>query len=98
MNFIKKYWFVFVLLVGTLFLFGGDTSYLCLQIGSLSAAALVLVGSNIMLDDRAEWGLFPYICLSELVEKAKEHAIGAAIVVASVFYLIGAVIQAVVVR
>ena len=59
-------------------------------VGLLTVVSLWVVGE---VDD---WGIFPNINIKELVEKAKQRAMGAAIIFASILYYITVVINAVV--
>ena len=98
MKYLKKFWLPVAIILTTLGLFHGDTEQFLLQLYTLSTVTMVLLASHFMLDDRADWGLFPYLDLSDLVERAKETATGAAIVFASVIYLLATIISVAVMR
>lgn len=94
----KQFWMPVSLVLVALGLFGGDTAQFTLQLYALSAVAMVLFAAHFTLDDRGDWGLFPYIKLPDLVEKAKETAVGAAVVFASIIYLLAEIINVAVIR
>lgn len=98
MKYLKKFWLPITIILATLGLFHGDTEQFLLQLYTLSTVTMVLLTSHFMLDDRAGWGLFPYLDLSDLVERAKKSAIGASIVFASVIYLLATIISVAVMR
>lgn len=96
-NVLKKYGIHLAILAATLTIFRGDLAQYAVQLYALSCVSMVLLLTYLIFDDRNEWGIFPYIDLSDLVAKARESAIGAGIVFFAVCYLVAAVIQVTVV-
>ena len=98
MKLVKRFWAPLAVILATLGLFGGDAEQFVLQLYALSTVAMVLLVAHFTLDDRGDWGLFPYINLNDLVVKAKETATGAAVVFAAVVYLLATIIQVAVLK
>ena len=95
---VKRHLTALLIITGSLLLFRGDTAQFLLQLYALSAVALVLIVAHFILDDRENWGLFPYINLKELVVKAKTTSLGAAIIFAAVLFLLATIINVSVLR
>jgi hypothetical protein len=95
-KFLHKYWIHLSILTATLAIFPSPAQY-AVQLYALSCVSMVLLITYLMFDDRNDWGIFPYIDLSELVSLAKKSAIGAAIVFFGICYLVAAVISVTVV-
>jgi hypothetical protein len=88
----KRYGAILMFIVVAQLIFP-DAGQLAVVIFSLSVVAMVLMAADTMLDDRAGWGFFPYIDMSELVKKASSDPVGSAIVFAAVVYLLTTIIQ-----
>lgn len=85
---IRRHWPMLACIVGALMIFG-DGAQLAVTLYQLSMTALILTVAHFM-----RRALFPYADLSDLASRAKETAVGSAIVFAAVVVLICAVLVA----
>ncbi len=91
LDWLRKTWMLLAIIVAGLCIFG-DAAQLAVTIYGLSAACLVLLLADFILDSRERWGLFPALDLNFAIKKALEAPLGAAIVFVSIIALIIAIL------
>lgn len=89
---IRRLWPLLAVVLLALLVFG-DAAQLAVQLYTLSMAALVLIVAHMVRKS-----LFPYADLSDLVRRAKEEPLGAAVIFAAILALIVSLLFATVAR
>lgn len=87
LDWLRKTWILLAIIVAGLIIFG-DAAQLAVTLYSLSAACLVLLLADFILDSREKWGLFPALDLKRVIKNASRSPIGSAFVFLGIVALI----------
>lgn len=78
-DYLKRTWLLFLVILAGMLIFG-DAAQLAVTVYRLSAVALVLLVSDLMLDCREKWGIFPTLDLDAGITQALSQPLSAAVV------------------
>jgi len=92
-DYLRKTWVLWLVIIATLLFYRGDSAQFAVLLYLCGPIAAVLLVTDLILDKRVGWGLFPGLDLGVIFFRGTRTAISCAIMFLGICYVFGKIVE-----